>query len=177
MTEEQKRKISEANKGKKRTDEMKKNMSEAHKGKYLKKSTRLKLSAAMTGRIMEIETKKKMAVAKYRSVMNVDTGKKYVSVLSAASETGLTKSGIAYSCRTGKTYKGTTWGYVSEKKYNKSKDIRKSGIPGIRWVSKIRRWKSFVVGNSREIYIGTYYTLKEAVEAQKIAIQKISEDE
>lgn len=67
MSEEHKKKMSEANKGKKRAAETKKKMSEAQKGKPKSDETKKKLSEANKGKKrgpMSEETKKKISESK-----------------------------------------------------------------------------------------------------------------
>ena len=67
ITDETKKKISEAKKGKKMkpfSDEHKRKLSEANKGKKLSEETKIKLSEAKKGKKHSEETKKKMSEAK-----------------------------------------------------------------------------------------------------------------
>ncbi|AGE59102.1 GIY-YIG catalytic domain-containing endonuclease [Paramecium bursaria Chlorella virus OR0704.2.2] len=61
LSEETKKKMSEAQTGKTRTEEHKQKMSEAHTGKVLSDEHKQKLSEAHTGKVLSEETKKKMS--------------------------------------------------------------------------------------------------------------------
>lgn len=63
-TEETKRRLSEANKGKPKSDETKRKLSEAHKGKQVSEETKRKLSEAHKGNHPSEETSQKMSEAR-----------------------------------------------------------------------------------------------------------------
>ena len=63
-SDETKKKISDARKGKKSSVESKKKNSEAHKGKHLSEETKKKISDARKGKPKSTETRKKMGAAK-----------------------------------------------------------------------------------------------------------------
>lgn len=62
LSEETKRKLSEANKGKKHSEESKRKMSEARKGKKKSEETKRKMSEANKGKVFSEETKRKLSV-------------------------------------------------------------------------------------------------------------------
>lgn len=80
-TEESKRKLSIANTGRKHTDEERYKMSLAHKGKKLKPST--------------IE---KVKEANYKAVICIETNKEYKSIKEASEKTGICYRSIAFCC-------------------------------------------------------------------------------
>lgn len=76
MSEEQKQKLSEANKGKVLSDEQKQKLSDAHKGKVVSEETKQKISESSKGKIMSQEAKQKMSDAKKGKVMSGETKQK-----------------------------------------------------------------------------------------------------
>lgn len=116
-TDEQKRKISESNKGKPKSEEHKKALKDARKkffenggkvwndGKILSQEHRAKLSKAHKG--------KKSPVCK--QVMCIETGEIFESVVDAHRKTGLGEETIRRSCKLQRTTKfGTSFKYVDE---------------------------------------------------------------
>ena len=84
MSEEAKKKISEARKGKKLSEEARKKISEAHKGKKLSEEARKKVSEANKGKKLSEETRKKLSEAnkgKKHSPMSEETRKKLSEAL------------------------------------------------------------------------------------------------
>lgn len=125
MTEEVKRKISQAckgktswNKGKKMSDEYKKKLSEAHKGQIVSKEKRQKLRELFKGRKFSEETRNKISIAKKgqpsklrRKVVCIETNKIYNSVTEA--ETELKIRHICEACNgIRKTAGGSHWKYL-----------------------------------------------------------------
>jgi len=78
LTEETKRKMSEAKKGKKRTEETKRKISNAHKGKKFSSEHKKKISDAGKKRNHSKETKQKMSASKIGSTLS-DNHKKRIS--------------------------------------------------------------------------------------------------
>ena len=83
LSEEVKKKHSEANKGKHRTDEQRRRISEARKGKYLTEETRRKLSEKLKGRVSPYkgkhhteEQKRKMSEAQKGKHLSEETKRK-----------------------------------------------------------------------------------------------------
>ena len=125
MTEEVKRKISQSckgktswNKGKKMTDEYKKKLSEAHKGQTVSKEKRQKLRELFKGRKFSEETRNKISIAKKgqpsklrRKVVCIETNKIYNGVTEA--ETELKIRHICEACNgIRKTAGGSHWKYL-----------------------------------------------------------------
>lgn len=139
MSDESKRKISEAHKGlmagakhwhygQHWSDEVKKKISEAHKGMKYSNETRLKKSVIFSGKgnpmygtKMSAEHKKKLQAACVKavskSVVCVETGNVYDSAVQAQRETGICASTIRNVCKRKPKYHtagGYHWIYQSE---------------------------------------------------------------
>ena len=69
-SEETKKKISEAKKGKTASEETKRNMSEAHKGRTHSEESRIKMSEAQKGKPVSEETKRKISEARKGKTSN-----------------------------------------------------------------------------------------------------------
>jgi group I intron endonuclease len=137
VSDESKRKNSESHKGlmagekhwhygQHWSDEVKKKISEASKGKKISDETRLKQSAIFSGKgnpmygtKMSAEHKKKLQAACVKAtskpVVCVETGKVYKSAAQAQRETGICSSTIRYVANRDKRYK-TAGGYHWEYK-------------------------------------------------------------
>ena len=122
LSEETKKKLSEAHTGKKLSEETKKKMSEFNKGKVLSEEHKKKISEANKGKKFSEEHKKKLSEAKLGGKPNrvspvicIETGVIYKSIEEAHIQTGACKSSISNVCRgKGKTAGGYHWKYYEE---------------------------------------------------------------
>lgn len=110
FTEERKRKISIANKGKRHTDDAKKRMSEGHLGKQTWNK----------GRPWNDSEKETFCIAQKRrkSIKCIETGVTYNSIRDAARKTGINRCSIRDCCNKRKNHKsagGYHWKYADEK--------------------------------------------------------------
>lgn len=127
MTEEVRKKIGEAskgrippNKGKKMSDEFKKKLSEGHKGQIVSEEKKQKLREFFKGREFSKETRNKISIAKKgqpsklrRKVICIETNKIYNSVTEAEIELKIRH--ICEACnKIRKTAGGYHWQYVKE---------------------------------------------------------------
>ena len=127
ITEETRRKISETskgrkawNKGKKMSDDYRKKLSEAHKGQIVSEEQRQKLREFFKGREFSKETRNKISIAKKgqpsklrRKVICIETNKIYNSVTEAEIELKIRH--ICEACnKIRKTAGGYHWQYVKE---------------------------------------------------------------
>ncbi len=127
ITEEIRRKISETskgrkawNKGKKMSDDYRKKLSEAHKGQIISEEQRQKLREFFKGREFSKETRNKISIAKKgqpsklrRKVICIETNKIYNSVTEAEIELKIRH--ICEACnKIRKTAGGYHWQYVKE---------------------------------------------------------------
>lgn len=80
-SEEQKRKISEANKGKHLSEEHKRKISEARKGKHWSEEARRKMSETRKGRLVSEETKRKISEARKGHLVSEETRRKISETL------------------------------------------------------------------------------------------------
>lgn len=76
VSEETRRKLSEANKGKTHSEETKKKLSESHKGKTLSEETKQKLSEINKGKIFSEETRQKLSEANKGKTLSDETRRK-----------------------------------------------------------------------------------------------------
>ena len=115
-TEETKRKIGEARKGKQLSEETKRKISEAKKGKYCGEKN------PNYGKQLSEETKRKISENMSKPVVQIDpTTNKIVKVWESAKEAGgqggFTPSAITACCRgERKTHKGYKWMFLSDYK-------------------------------------------------------------
>lgn len=120
FSEETRRKLSEAKKGKgmQFSEETKRKMSEAKKGKYRSEEIKRKISEANKGRHHSEETKRKLS----KSVVQIDfTTNKIVKVWESSTEAvrqeGFNHSAISQCCNgKRKTHKGYKWIFLSDYK-------------------------------------------------------------
>ena len=62
------------------------------------------------------------------------------------------------------------WVTESEQERNKRLDQRNiSGYPGVLWIEKFKNWRVKITVKDKSIYVGTFKTLSEAIEARKQA--------
>ena len=119
-SEETRKKMSKARKGKKRSEETKMKMSESMKGKKLSKETKRKISKSIKGKKRSEETKRKISEAKKGKNLNCkDTSKKvlcveteeiFESIMEAGRQTRVNVGHISEVCN-GKGRRKTTGGY------------------------------------------------------------------
>lgn len=123
VSEETRRKISEAQTGKHHTEESKKKISEAKTGKHLSEEHRNKLSESHTGKHLSDETRRKMSdtrtgkiYAPTKSVVQYSKDGEliveYPSIMEAERQTGCDKSSICQCCKgKQKSAGGFIWKY------------------------------------------------------------------
>lgn len=99
MTDEHKRKLSEAKKGKTFSEEHKRHLSESHKGKILSEERRKKLSEALKGR--QTSDKQKAAARKAKSipVVCITTGEEFECAKDAALKYDISPVSICNCCK------------------------------------------------------------------------------
>lgn len=128
LSEEAKRKISIANKGKIVSEETKKKLSKNHPdmsgennpmyGKHHSNDTRRKISEKAIGRVASIETRMKMSEkSRKRAVIQIDLDGNQVKVFDSCKDAAISVSGnttnICFACRNpNRTYKGYKWRYA-----------------------------------------------------------------
>lgn len=95
--------------GKKVSEETKRKMSEAHIGKVFSKETRERLSKAHTGKKFSLESVRKMSEAHKKTILCVNNNTIYNSAADAALALGLNRSGI-YGVLQKK--RNSTYGYI-----------------------------------------------------------------
>ena len=121
FTAETRAKISEANKGKKKSAKARANMSASAKGKKMSAKARANMSKASKGRIPNAIVRKKMSVAhkgknsgaesgKAKAVINTATGQVWPTATEAAKSQGITR--VAMSARIARGTNGGIWKYV-----------------------------------------------------------------
>jgi len=60
------------------------------------------------------------------------------------------------------------WATNQENQFNSKLPLRnKSGIKGVRWIDKLKKWKASIVHNNINIYLGYFGTKEEASEARR----------
>ena len=119
MSEESKKKISDFQRGQKRTDKTRCNMSIAQKKSFANGNNamhspeaRAKMAKKKKGRKLPDYITQKASEAKFHAVKNMQTGVIYPSIKAACEETGLNRSTIIKHCN-GKL-KSKKWQYVEE---------------------------------------------------------------
>lgn len=113
-TEETKKKISETLKGRKFSEETKKKMSEKKKGIKRSEETKKKLSEANKGKHLSEETKKKLSEIRSKTVLQIDNNTNKViaefhSIIEIKRQLGYSKGNICQCCN-GK--RKTAYGYI-----------------------------------------------------------------
>ena len=87
-SEDHKRRISEGNKGKKRTDEQRMNISKGRTGIVFSEEHRKKMSQNRLGKKLPIEIRSKMSNSRKKPVIDLITGVKYQCMKDACDDTG-----------------------------------------------------------------------------------------
>ena len=116
-TDETRRKLSEAGKGRKHTEEHKQYMSEVMTGRLVSEDTKNKLRNYRLGKKLTEEQRIKLRDSNSRSrkVMCIETGEIFKSASEAARCVGTDPSSICKACRGKKKYiRGFTWKYFEE---------------------------------------------------------------
>lgn len=117
-TEEHRKKISEAGRGRKHTEEFKQMISRIHKGKVLSEESRKKISIARKGK--PLSEKQKLSFENRgnslsRKIVYIETGEVYDSLTLAGKPHGLTATDISKVCKgKKKSRKGFSWKYLDE---------------------------------------------------------------
>ncbi len=120
LSEEHRRKISEAKKGKHHSEESRNKISEACKGRIVSEETKRKLSELNKGKTLSEETKRKLSEAhkggKYpqaRKVMCIETGEIFDYIKLTTRKYKISDSSISSCCKgKRKTAGGYHWEYV-----------------------------------------------------------------
>lgn len=134
LSEETRKKMSEAHLGEHRSKETRKKMSEAKKGMQFSEDHRQNLSKSHKGKILSKETRQKMSESQRKRVLSEDDNKSqkipvlcvetnvvYYSIGEAERQTGIYHGSIIYCCKgKRKTAGGFHW------KYYKKEDIDES---------------------------------------------------
>lgn len=125
MSEESKKKISDFQRGQKRTDKTRLNMSIAQKKSFANGNNamhspeaRAKAAKKLKGRKVSEYAIKKASEAKYHPVENMRTGVVYPSIKAACEDTGLNRSTIIRHCNG--MLKNKKWRYSDEYKTNRN---------------------------------------------------------
>lgn len=131
-SDETRKKLSEAHKGKRPSDECIMKAAEAHRGKRLNDETRQKISMKLKGKPLSDNTREKMSEtrkgkkvsehvilamteATSKKVLCVETGEVYKSISEAGRQHGISFQAISNVCRgRSKTSGGYHWEYVEE---------------------------------------------------------------
>lgn len=119
LSEETKKKIGDANRGKVHSEEQNKRHSEIMKGRILSEETKQKLRDANLGKVMSDEARKKISNYHKKQVIQYDLNGNFIkiwdSAKEAAQELGIHTSKICLCCQ-GKRNKtgGYKWTYVEE---------------------------------------------------------------
>lgn len=184
MSEETKKKIGEANRGKTASTDTRKMMSKNRQGKkahgwghYPSEENKKIVSKKLKGIKRSLESKQKMAQQKNKKVYMYNTSgdliQEYESAKKAAQILNLNWSNISSACRYQKRlYRGNFWSF----EYIENKDLIKKYISGEiiipQWhTKKEKRVKQLSEDHQ---HIQTFKSIKQASEATQIPAQQIS---
>lgn len=118
LSPEHRKKIGDAQRGRKLSDEQRRRISEVQRGRRPTDETRRRLSDARRGKHLSAETRQKLTNGKrdkMRAVLCVETGDIYPSASEAARRTGYSQGNISMCCLgQRKTAYGFHWIYYNE---------------------------------------------------------------
>lgn len=118
LSPEHRKKIGDAQRGRKLSDEQRRKISEVQRGRKPSDETRRKLSDARKGKHHSAETLRKLTEGKrdkMKMVLCIETGETYPSISEAARKTGFSQGTISMCCLGQRqTVHGLRWVYFNE---------------------------------------------------------------